>query len=213
MSPPQLINNTGQYGEFVLVQSNPSMEEDAIMDDWSHDAMTWALTVHEARPGHELQFASLVENGTSLARVMFAFNSANVEGWGLYAEAIMHEYLPEEAQLFSLFARQMRAARMFMDPMINTGQLTPEQAVDFMVEQISLSLPMASSEADRYSFRAPGQATSYYFGYMNLMSLRTEIELKLGDDFNQREFHDFILEQGLLPPDMLREAVLERFIK
>lgn len=213
MSPPQLINNTGQYGEFVLVQSNPAMGDDAVMDDWSHDAITWALTVHEARPGHELQFASLVENGTSLARARFAFNSANVEGWGLYAEAIMHEYLPEEAQLFSLFTRQMRAARMFMDPMVNTGQLTPEQAVDFMVEQISLSLPMASSEAERYSYRAPGQATSYYFGFMNLMSLRTELEMKLGDKFNQREFHDFILEQGLLPPDMLREAVLERFIK
>lgn len=213
MSPPQLINNTGQYGEFVLVQSNPALEGDAIMDDWSHDAITWALTVHEARPGHELQFASLVENGTSLARALFAFNSANAEGWGLYAEAIMHEYLPQEAQLFNLFTRLMRAARMFMDPMINTGKLTPEQAVDFMVEQAALSLPMASSEADRYSFRAPGQATSYYFGYMNLMRLRTEVEVVLGDDFNQREFHDFILEQGLLPPDLLRDAVLKRFVK
>ena len=212
MSPPQLINNTGQYGEFVLVQSNPALEGDAVMDDWSHDAITWALTVHEARPGHELQFASLVENGTSLARALFAFNSANAEGWGLYAEAIMHEYLPQEAQLFNLFTRLMRAARMFMDPMINTGKLTPEQAIDFMVEQAALSLPMASSEADRYSFRAPGQATSYYFGYMNLMRLRTEIEIVLGDDFNQREFHDFILEQGLLPPDLLRDAVLERFV-
>ena len=213
MSPPQLINNTGQYGEFVLVQSNPSLEEDAFMDDWSHDAITWALTVHEARPGHELQFASLVENGTSLARAMFAFNSANAEGWGLYAEAIMHEYLPQEAQLFNLFTRLMRAARMFMDPMINTGQLTHEQAVDFMVEQTALSLPMAVSEADRYTFRAPGQATSYYYGYMNLMRLRTEVEIRLGDAFNQREFHDFILEQGLLPPDILREAVLERFVQ
>lgn len=213
MSPPQLINNTGQYGEFVLVQSNPALEEDAIMDDWSHGAITWALTVHEARPGHELQFSSLVENGTSLARALFAFNSANVEGWGLYAEAIMHEYLPQEAQLFNLFTRLMRAARMFMDPMINTGQLTPEQAVDFMVDQIALSLPMASSEADRYSFLMPGQATSYYFGYMNLMRLRTEVEIALGDEFNQREFHDFILEQGLLPPDLLREALLQRFVQ
>ena len=213
MSPPQLINNTGQYGEFVLVQTNPSLEGDAIMDDWSHDAITWALTVHEARPGHELQFASLVENGTSLARALFAFNSANAEGWGLYAEAIMHEYLPQEAQLFNLFTRLMRAARMFMDPMINTGQLTPEQAVEFMIEQTALSLPMATSEADRYSFLMPGQATSYYFGYMNLMRLRTEVEIVLGNDFNQREFHDFILEQGLLPPDLLREAVLQRFVQ
>lgn len=211
MSPPQLINNTGQYGEFVLVQTNPGLKGDAVMDDWSHDAVTWALTVHEARPGHELQFASLVESGTSLARAIFAFNSANAEGWGLYAESIMQEFLPLEGQLFNLFTRLMRAARMFMDPMVNTGQMTPEEAVSFMTEQVALSLPMASSEADRYAFRAPGQATSYYYGYMNLMRLRTEVEIALGDKFNQRAFHDFILEQGLLPPELLRNAVLEHF--
>jgi len=212
MRPPQLINNTGQYGEFVLVQSNPALGEDAQMDDWSHDAITWALTVHEARPGHELQFTSLVENGTSLARSVYAFNSANVEGWGLYAESIMHEHLPLEAQLFNLYTRIMRAARMFLDPMVNTGQLTPDEVVAFLTEQLALSLPMATSEADRYSFSAPGQATSYYYGYMQLMGLRTELEVRLGDDFNQREFHDFVLAQGLLPPKLLRAAVLEHFV-
>lgn len=212
MSPPQLIDNTGQYGEFVLVTSNPSMGPEARMDDFSHDAITWALVIHEARPGHELQFASLVENGTSLARVIYAFNSANVEGWGLYAESIMQEYLPLEGQLFNLFTRLMRAARMFLDPMINTGQMTPAQAVEFMTGQVALSPAMANSEADRYSFRAPGQATAYYWGYMSLMRLRTELEIALGPDFDQREFHDFVLAQGLLPPEMLRQAVREHFL-
>jgi hypothetical protein len=213
MSPPQLIGNTGQYGEFVLVQSNPSLEgEDAQMDDWSHDAMTWALTVHEARPGHEMQFAALVENGTSMARAIYAFNSANVEGWGLYSEAIMMEHLPLEGQLFTLLARLQRAARMFMDPMINLGLLSQEEAIDFMTKQIGLSKAMAGSEADRYAFLAPGQATSYFYGYINLQNLRTEAELKLGEDFNQRKFHDFILAQGLLPPDLLRTAIIDEFI-
>ncbi len=213
MSPPQLVNNSGQYGEFVLVTSNPALQgDDAQMDDWSHDAMTWALTVHEARPGHEMQFARLMEDGTSMARAIFSFNSANVEGWGLYAESIMQEYLPIEGQLFNLYTRLMRAARMFLDPMVNTGQLTHEDVVAFLTDQVAMSLPMATSEADRYTFKAPGQATSYYFGYMNLLQLRTGIEIGLGDDFNQREFHDFILRQGLLPPDLLREAVTERFL-
>jgi hypothetical protein len=212
MSPPQLVNNTGQYGEFVLVQTNPVLEGDSVMDDWSHDAITWALTLHEARPGHELQFAGLVENGTSLARAIYASNSANAEGWGLYAESIMHQYLPLEGQLFNLFTRQMRAARMFLDPMVNTGQLTPDEAADFLVEQLALSPAMANSEADRYAFRMPGQATAYYYGYMGLMRLRTEVELALGGDFKEREFHDFILQQGLLPPDLLREAVLQHFV-
>ena len=112
MSPPQLIGNTGQYGEFVLVQSNPALEgEDSKMDDWNHDSITWAMTVHEARPGHEMQFAALVENGTSLARATYAFNSANVEGWGLYSEAIMMEYLPLEGQLFTLFGQACKGPR------------------------------------------------------------------------------------------------------
>lgn len=213
MSPPQLIGNTGQYGEFVLVQSNPALEgEDAKMDDFNHDSVTWSLTVHEARPGHEMQFAALVENGTSLARVTYAFNSANVEGWGLYSEAIMMEYLPLEGQLFTLFGRLMRAARMFIDPMVNLGLLTPEEAVEFLINQVGLSKAMANSEADRYAFLAPGQATSYYYGYRNLERLRTEVEMALGDRFNQRKYHDFLLKQGLLPPDLLRHAVLQDFV-
>lgn len=213
MSPPQLINNTGQYGEFVLVQNNPALEGGAVMDDWSHDAVIWTLTLHEARPGHELQFASLVENGTSLARALFAFNSANAEGWGLYAEFIMQQYLPPEAQLFSHFALAWRAARMFLDPMVNTGQLTPEQVVEFLTGQLALSQPMASSEADRYAFRAPGQATSYYYGFRSILGLRTELEIALGNTFNPRKFHDFIIEQGLLQPSLLREAALAHFLR
>ena len=212
MTPPQLINNTGQFGEFVLVQTNPALQGDAVMDDWSHDAVTWSLTTHEARPGHELQFASMVENRTSLARALFAFNSANAEGWALYAESIMEPYLPADAQLFALYMRAWRAARMFLDPMVNTGQLTRQQAEDFLVEQLAMSRPMASSEADRYAFRSPGQATSYYYGFMALMRLRTELEIALGDRFNQREYHDFIIAQGLLPPDLMREAALARFV-
>jgi hypothetical protein len=213
MSPPQLIGNTGQYGEFVLVQKNLNVEDgDAQMDDWTHDSMTWALTVHEARPGHEMQFASLVENGTSQARAIYSFNSANVEGWGLYSEAIMMEHLPLEGQLFTLLARLQRAGRMFMDPMVNLGLLSPEDAVTFMMEQIGLSEAMARSEADRYAFLLPGQATAYYYGYMNLQRLRTEVEMLLGERFNQRAYHDFILAQGLLPPDVLREAVLGEFV-
>ncbi len=213
MSPPQLIDNTGQYGEFVLVQTNPGMQGEAQMDDWGHNAITWSLTVHEARPGHELQFASLVENGTSMARAIYAFNSANAEGWGLYSESIMQEFLPLEGQLFALYTQIMRAARMFIDPMVNTGQMTPQQAVSFLTEQLGLSAAMANSEAERYAFRLPGQATSYYYGFINLMRLRTEVEVALGAKFKQRDFHDFILQQGLLPPDLLREAVLAHFVE
>jgi hypothetical protein len=213
LNPPQLIGNTGQPAEFVLVNTNPTAKEgDAKMDDWGHQGMTWSLTVHEARPGHELQFASMIETGVSQARVIYAFNSANVEGWALYAEAVMKEHLPLDGQLFTLQARLMRATRAFLDPMLNLGLIEPEQALSFIMNEVVISEPMARSEIDRYTFRAPGQATSYYYGYMNMMRLRTEVQLILRDSFDQRKFHDFVLAQGLLPPEILRQAVLAHFV-
>ena len=212
MNPPQLIGNTGQAGEFVLVTRNPTDESGEPMTDFGSKASTWTLIAHEARPGHEMQFSALVENGVSLARAVYAFNSANVEGWGLYAEAIMLEYFSPEAQLFSLKARLMRAARAFIDPMLNLGLIEREEALDFLKDDVGLSHPMALQEVDRYTYRAPGQATSYYYGYINLMALRTEVELRMRDRFNQREYHDFLLEQGLLPPDILRQAVMEGYV-
>ena len=213
MSPPQLIGNTGQPGEFVLVTKNPTDESGEPMTDFGSPASTWSLTAHEARPGHEMQFAAMLENGVSEARAIYAFNSANVEGWGLYSEAMVQQYLPLEAQLFGLRQRLMRAARAFLDPMLNLGLIEPEQALDFIIKDVGLSHPMAVQEVDRYTFRAPGQATSYYVGYINLMSLRTEVELRMRDKFNQREYHDFLLAQGLLPPEILRQVVLDEFVQ
>ena len=212
MRPPRLIGNTGEYGEFVLPLRNPNAESDEQMDDFLHDGITWSLTAHEARPGHELQFSAIVESGISIPRAVFAFNSVNVEGWGMYAEAIVKEHLPLEGQFFTLYARLIRAARAFLDPMLNLGQLEPEQAKAFLTDELVLSEPMATQEIDRYTFRAPGQATSYYYGLIKLEALRMQTELLLGSKFNQQQFHDFVLAQGLLPPRLLSQAVLQEFV-
>ena len=100
---------------------------------------SWTLTAHEGRPGHELQFSAMVERGVSLARSLFAFNSVNVEGWALYAEAEMKPYEPLDGQLFALQPRLQRAARAFLDPMLNLGRITPERAKDVLTEEVVLS--------------------------------------------------------------------------
>src|SRR5258707_15146023 len=81
--PPRLVGNTGEKGAFVLPLRIPGDKGkgDVGFDDFTFDAASWTLTAHEGRPGHELQFASIVEKGVSQARVLFAFNSVNVEGW------------------------------------------------------------------------------------------------------------------------------------
>lgn len=212
MNPPRLIGNQGEFGEFVLPLRNPNADSKEIMDDFTNESYAWTLTAHESRPGHELQFSAMVENGVSQARAIYAFNSANAEGWGLYSEALVKEYLPLDGQLFSLQSRALRAARAFLDPMLNLGLMKPERAKEFLMQDLAFSDPFATQEVDRYTYRAPGQATSYYVGYINLRAVRLEAELALGKAFRQREFHDFILEQGLLPPALLRKAVMEDFV-
>ncbi|MFI4967481.1 MAG: DUF885 domain-containing protein [Gammaproteobacteria bacterium] len=214
MVPPRLIGNTGQYGEFVLPLNLPPKpgQEALKFDDFTFDAAGWTLTSHEARPGHELQFASMVEHGVSIARAIFAFNSANVEGWGLYSEAEMQPYEPLDGQLITLQLRLQRAARAILDPMLNLGMITPEAARQFLQQQVCLSPAFAKSEVDRYTFLSPGQATSYFYGYTRIMQLRGETEVKLGQAFDRQKFNDFILSQGLLPPDLMKKAVDEQFI-
>lgn len=212
MNPPRLIGNTGDYGEFVIPLRNPNAKSAAAMDDFNHDAMEWTVAAHEARPGHELQFASMVEQGVSLARVTFAFNSANVEGWGLYSEALMLPYMPPEGQLMSLDLRLMRMARAFLDPLINLGRITPAEAKQFLMREVLLSEPFAQSEVDRYAYKMPGQATSYYYGYVQLLALRTQLELLLGDKFRLKAFNDFVIAQGLLPPPLLKQALMDDFL-
>ena len=72
---------------------------------------------------------------------------------------------------------------------------------------------MAKQEVERYTYRAPGQANSYFYGYTKLLALRKDVESALGPKFNQKKFHDFILTQGLLPPDLMRKSVMEGFVK
>jgi len=214
MDPPTLIGNKGERGTFVLTLGNPTTGGKAAdaYDDFNHEFGTWTLTAHEGRPGHELQFAAMVERGVSLARSIFAFNSVNVEGWALYSEAEMKPFEPLEGQLFALQARLQRAARAILDPMINLGRISKERASEVLTEEVVLSPAYARQEVDRYTFRSPGQATAYFYGYTKLMELRTETEIALGKKFDRQAFNDFVIGQGLLPPKLLHDAVVNEFI-
>jgi uncharacterized protein (DUF885 family) len=207
MEPPRLIGNTGERGTFVLPLSVPGKKVQKY-DDFNYDAAAWTLTAHEARPGHEMQFSRMVETGVSLARAIFAFNSVNAEGWGLYSEAITLPYMPDEGQLISLQLRLQRAARAILDPELQQGKWTPESARQFLQHEVGLSPAFATEEVDRFTFRAPAQATAYFYGYQRLLELRAAAEKQLGNRFDQQKFHDLVLAQGLLPPDLMRKAVL-----
>lgn len=215
MVPPPFLHNTGQRGVFVLplnMPAGPGEASAAKVDDYTFDAASWTLIAHEARPGHELQFDSMVEHGVSKARSLYAFNSTNAEGWGLYSEYITLPYMPKEGQLISLQFRLLRAARAFLDPELQAGKIQPADAMKVLTQDVCFSVPFANQEVERYTFRMPGQANSYFYGYTRLLELRHEAEQALGPKFSALRFHDFLLAQGLLPPGLMKKAVEDHFI-
>ena len=214
MQPPRMLGNTGERGTFVLpLRVIGADGKELGYDDFTFDAASWTLTAHEGRPGHELQFASIVEHGISTARALFAGNSVNIEGWALYAEAEVKPYEPLDGQLIALQHRLLRAARAFIDPSLQLGRMTREEAFRVLQDDVVLSFGMATQEVERYTFNAPGQAPSYYVGYARLMELRTDAERMLGKNFDRQSYHDYILAQGLLPPALMREAVINGYVK
>jgi uncharacterized protein (DUF885 family) len=212
MRTPRLIGNTGESGVFVLPLRMAGKAGTLTFDDFTCDAAAWTLSAHEGRPGHDLQFAAMVDKGVSIARTLFAMNSVNVEGWALYAEAEVQPYEPLEGQLFALQHRLLRAARAFLDPGLQTGTLTQEEAMRVLQQEVVVSEAMATQEVQRYTFLAPGQAPSYFVGYSRLLEIRNDAERKLGSRFDRQRFNDFILSQGAVPPALLRQAVMDEFV-
>ena len=209
---PRLIGNTGEYPEFIVPKIGQNEDGSWPTSDYAFPAGMWTLSAHEARPGHEMQFTTMLRGGVSTARALFAFNSANVEGWALYAESIAKPYMPLDGQLMSLQARLLRAARVWLDPAINLGLVTPAEAKRVLMEDVVEDDLNAQTEIDRYTFRSPAQATAYYYGYNKLQALRAQTELALRDKFDAQAYHDFILAQGLLPPAVLHKSVMDDFV-
>ena len=104
-----------------------------------------------------------------------------------------------------------RACRLVVDTGLHSKNWTRQQAVDYLSSNTALSMHTIGTEVDRY-IAWPGQALSYKMGELAIWELRRKAEETLGDDFDIREFHDAVLEQGGLPLDVLR-AQIEKYIK
>jgi len=172
-----------------------------------------ALTLHEAVPGHHLQISlnKELDNLPNFRR--YSYISAFGEGWGLYSE-----YLGVEAGFYqdpySNFGRltyeMWRAARLVVDTGMHAKGWSRQQAIDFMASNTALSMHNVTTEIDRY-IAWPGQALSYKIGELTIKRLRAKAEAALGKDFDIRQFHDAILENGSIPMSVL-EQMIDAFI-
>ncbi|MBV1909731.1 MAG: DUF885 domain-containing protein [Kangiellaceae bacterium] len=173
-----------------------------------------SLTLHEAVPGHHLQGALNQELADLPNFRRYSYISAFGEGWALYCEKLGIEagfYQDGYSQFGRLSYEMWRAARLVIDTGIHAFGWSREQAIALLEENSGLSKHNIRTEVDRY-ISWPGQALSYKIGELKIIELRRLAELKLGEKFDIRLFHDAILENGSIPLDVLQSQI-ELFIE
>jgi uncharacterized protein (DUF885 family) len=156
-------------------------------------------SIHEAYPGHHLQLDT-ARRHPSLTR-MLTDAPEFVEGWGMYSELMMREQGFDAGPAFRLAMHTdaiWRACRIILDVRMHRGELTVEEATDFLVEQTSFERPNAHAEIQWYTYR-PTYPLSYLLGRTLLLGLRADEERRLGERFSLKGFHDTLLRNGSLP--------------
>ena len=172
-----------------------------------------ALTLHEGAPGHHTQGALAQEQEDQPPFRRFDYISAYGEGWGLYSEKLgleMDIYETPYEHFGRLSYEMWRACRLVIDTGIHAMGWTREQAQDYLASNTALSIHEVTTEIDRY-ISWPAQALSYKLGEWTIWQLRARAERDLGEQFDVRDFHDFVLSLGSVPLDVLTEET-ERWI-
>lgn len=169
-----------------------------------------SLFLHEAIPGHHYQ-VSLQQENTELPKFRrFNWYGAMGEGWALYSESLGKElglYTDPFQYMGALGGEAHRAIRLVVDTGLHTGNLTREQAIDYMIANEAISKDGATKEIERY-MALPGQALSYKIGALEIQRLRARFENVLRDnEFSLAAFHDEILKDGLMPLAVLESKM------
>ena len=189
-------------GVFLIPVTAPTRRSRAVQQTLLH---------HETYPGHHLQGAIALELGDKVHPVVrYTWNAGFGEGWGLYAERLADEmgmYENDPLGRVGMFSDQAaRAARLVIDTGLHTKGWTRQQALDYLRANSAWSDVDVSYEIDRY-IGMPGQATAYMLGSLEIFRLRALARDELGAEFDIRQFHNKVVENGSVTLPMLEAAI------
>jgi uncharacterized protein (DUF885 family) len=166
-------------------------------------------SIHEAYPGHHLQL-HVANRHPSLTRLA-ADAPEFTEGWGMYSEQLMREQGFDDAPNFRLALYTdaiWRACRIILDVRMHRGEISVDEATDFLVSNTSFEGANARAEVNRYTY-TPTYQLSYLLGKVLLLQLRSDEQRRLGSRFDLRAFHDTLLNNGSIPISFHRRILRE----
>jgi uncharacterized protein (DUF885 family) len=175
------------------------------------------VAVHEAYPGHYIQFLWMHRIDDRVRKLIGA--SSNAEGWAHYCEQMMldegygqpgagaaDQHQSELLRLGQLQDALLRNARFIVGIQLHTGQMTLDQAIDFFVKEGYQSREVGEVETKR----GTSDPTYLYYtlGKLQILKLRSDLKAREGSAFRLEVFHDAFMQQGFPPIKLVRRALL-----
>jgi uncharacterized protein (DUF885 family) len=185
----------------------PPKEIDEYLEGFNRGTIV-STAVHEAFPGHYVQFLWVPSVSTKIRKLMGA--GTNVEGWAHYTEQMT---LDEgygngdlKLRLGQIQDALLRDARYIAGIRMHTGDMTMDQAIDFFVNEGRQVRPTAEKEAKRGT--SDPTYLVYTLGKLEIMKLREDYKTMKGGKYRLQGFHDAFLQQGTPPVKLVRKALL-----
>ena len=201
--------------EYWVTPIDPKMPADKVeskLREYNNYALEW-LSIHEALPGHYVQFEHLNNiqpERRRLLRSLFA-NGAYVEGWAEYiAQVMMDEGFLNNDPRFRMVMRKIRLrvlANAILDVKMQMMRMTDEQAMDLMTKDAFQTRAEAEGKLVRAKLSST-QLPTYYVGIREWLAFRKKYQAEAGKNFDMLKFHDLVLDQGPLPVSVVEELVM-----
>ncbi|MBI4052397.1 MAG: DUF885 domain-containing protein [Elusimicrobia bacterium] len=208
--------NSKRKGAFLVTPSRGDKEK--LKAHALYHAVSTA--VHEAFPGHDMQYFLWQTANPKLPVVRFLKGdpknwgeSLNVEGYAHYAEELMrqHGFYSRREELFQWVGQAWRASRIVVDIGLHCYGMSLRQAAKFLEKNAFLDPKTAKGEAFRYS-KWPTQAITYSLGKREIEKLKEKYRRKTGNHFSESRFHDWFLSFGPIPPQKISTSLAGKSI-
>ncbi|MGH9684471.1 MAG: DUF885 domain-containing protein [Candidatus Acidiferrales bacterium] len=214
---PYETHSTEAYFNVTLPDPHDTPAEVAgIMAQFNRGTIV-SVAVHEAYPGHYVQFLWVPQAPTKVRKLLGA--SSNAEGWAHYCEQMMLDEGygqpgvgakdERESRLIRLGQLQdalLRDARFVVAIRMHTRNMTTPEAEEFFVTQGYQSKEVAEVETKRGT--ADAMYLYYTLGKLEILKLRADVMKKEGASFSLEKFHNDFMRQGFPPIKIVRQAML-----
>ncbi len=209
--------NPKAEAQYWVTPIDPSMPDDKAeskLREYNNFALKW-LTIHEALPGHYIQFEHLNNLSPEWRRLLRSLcgNGAYIEGWAEYiAQVMMDEGYKGDDPRFRMTMRKIRLRLLcnaILDIKMHTMNMTEQEALDLMTKEAFQTQAEADGKLRRAKLTST-QLPTYYVGVREWLAFRKRYQDAAGKNFNLLQFNNRALDEGPLPVPIVEKLMMPK---